>query len=160
MGEAVARLSSAITNHEKIAIYGDYDADGVTATALMVQVLTALGANVEGYIPNRFDEVYGLNNEALDNLKERRVNLIVTVDCGVRSLSEAKHAKRLGMDLIITDHHQPEAPVGHCVGVQLGLEDARDGVQTAGDGEEGKGTQNRHVGMAWDPIRLRNDGVY
>jgi single-stranded-DNA-specific exonuclease len=117
MGEAVARLSSAISNHEKIAIYGDYDADGVTATALMVQVLTALGANVEGYIPNRFDEGYGLNNDALDNLKERSVNLIVTVDCGVRSLSEAKHAKRLGMDLIITDHHHPSEELPQVISV-------------------------------------------
>jgi single-stranded-DNA-specific exonuclease len=107
MAEAVSRLSSAISNHENIAIYGDYDADGVTATALMVQVLTTLGANVEGYIPNRFDEGYGLNNEALDSLKERSVNLIVTVDCGVRSLPEAIYAEKLGMDLIITDHHHP-----------------------------------------------------
>ena len=117
MGEAVSRLTSAITNKEKIAIYGDYDADGVTATALMVQVLTALGAHVEGYIPNRFDEGYGLNNEALDNLKERRVNLVVTVDCGVRSIEEANHAKTLGMDLIITDHHHPSDELPQVVSV-------------------------------------------
>lgn len=117
MGEAVSRLTSAITHQEKIAIYGDYDADGVTATALMVQVLTALGANVEGYIPNRFDEGYGLNNEALDYLKERRVNLIITVDCGVRSLEEANHAKNLGMDLVITDHHHPSDELPQVISV-------------------------------------------
>lgn len=107
MTAAVARLSHAVVTKEKIAIYGDYDVDGVTATALMVQVLTAIGAQVEGYIPNRFDEGYGLNNEALDNLHEKGVDLIVTVDCGVRSIEEADHAKKLGLDLIITDHHHP-----------------------------------------------------
>lgn len=117
MGEAVARLSSAISNHEKLAIYGDYDADGVTATALMVQVLSALEANVEGYIPNRFEEGYGLNTEALEYLKERKVNLIITVDCGVRSLPEANHAKRLGLDMIITDHHHPSEELPQVISV-------------------------------------------
>jgi single-stranded-DNA-specific exonuclease len=104
---AVSRLATGIANREFIAIYGDYDADGVTATALLVQLLSALEAHVEGYIPNRFDEGYGLNNEALDTLKERGVGLIVTVDCGVRSIHEAQHARDLGLDLIITDHHHP-----------------------------------------------------
>jgi single-stranded-DNA-specific exonuclease len=107
MEAAVRRLAFAINRGETIAIYGDYDADGVTATALMVQVLSTLGARVDGYIPNRFDEGYGLNNEALDNLHEDGVDLIVTVDCGVRSIEEAEHAKKLGLDLIITDHHHP-----------------------------------------------------
>lgn len=107
MEAAVARLTTAIDKGEQIAIYGDYDADGVTATALMVQILSALGARVKGYIPNRFDEGYGLNNEALDNLHESGVDLIVTVDCGVRSIEEAEHAKKKGLDLIITDHHHP-----------------------------------------------------
>ena len=104
---AVTRLISAIDNSELIAIYGDYDADGVTATTLLFQLLTALEARVEGYIPNRFDEGYGLNNDALDNLKEEGVDLVVTVDCGVRSIDEALHARQLGLDLIITDHHHP-----------------------------------------------------
>jgi len=107
MEAAVSRISSAISDDEFIAIYGDYDADGVTATALLVQLLGALGAQVEGYIPNRFDEGYGLNNEALDNLQERGVKLVVTVDCGVRSIGETEHANKLGLDLIITDHHHP-----------------------------------------------------
>lgn len=107
MDVAVSRLISAIANDEKIAIYGDYDADGVTATTLLFQLLSALGAQVEGYIPNRFDEGYGLNNEALDTLKQNGVKLVVTVDCGVRSISEAEHANELGLDLIITDHHHP-----------------------------------------------------
>ncbi|MBE9474507.1 MAG: single-stranded-DNA-specific exonuclease RecJ [Chloroflexi bacterium] len=117
MEAAVERISSAIVNKEKIAIYGDYDADGVTATALMVQVLSALGSHVEGYIPNRFDEGYGLNNEALDNLHEQGVDLIVTVDCGMRSIEEADHAKDLGLDLIITDHHHPGEELPRVVAV-------------------------------------------
>ncbi len=107
METAVTRLVSAISNGELIAIYGDYDADGVTATALLVQLLSALDAQVEGYIPNRFDEGYGLNNEALDTLKERGASLVVTVDCGVRSIGEVQHAKDQGLDLIISDHHHP-----------------------------------------------------
>ena len=107
MDVAVSRIVSAIAKGEQIAIYGDYDVDGVTATALLVQLLTALSAQVEEYIPNRFDEGYGLNIEALDTLKQRGVKLVVTVDCGVRSIREAEHANELGLDLIITDHHHP-----------------------------------------------------
>ena len=104
---AVDRIVSAIGNHEPIAIYGDYDADGVTATALLTQVLRSLGAEVLGYIPNRFDEGYGLNFEALDALHSSGIRLVITVDCGIRSPREAEHAQELGLDLIITDHHQP-----------------------------------------------------
>lgn len=107
MESAVSRIETAISKSEFVAIYGDYDADGVTATALLVELLSALGARVEGYIPNRFDEGYGVNNEALETLKEKGVNLVVTVDCGVRSVEEALHAEQLGLDLIITDHHHP-----------------------------------------------------
>jgi single-stranded-DNA-specific exonuclease len=104
---AVDRILHALQNHQPIAVYGDYDADGVTATALMVQTLTALGANVCAYIPNRFDEGYGLNNEALTQLKNKGIALVISVDCGIRSLEEATHAKNIGLDLIITDHHTP-----------------------------------------------------
>ena len=107
MDTAVSRIETAIARGEAIAIYGDYDADGVTATALLVELLSALGAQVEGYIPNRFDEGYGLNNEALESLKDQGVKLVITVDCGVRSVAEAQHAKHLGLDLIISDHHHP-----------------------------------------------------
>ena len=106
--QAVERLARAIQKKEPVAIYGDYDADGVTATALLVQVLEGLGASVRGYIPNRFDEGYGLNNEALDQLQSEQVRVVVTVDCGIRSPKEAAHALGLGIDLIITDHHQPD----------------------------------------------------
>jgi len=104
---AIGRIHYALDHAEPIAIYGDYDVDGVTATALLVQTLLALGANVRGYIPNRFDEGYGLNPEALDNLKEQGVKLVITVDCGIRSPDEAAHARAIGLDLIISDHHHP-----------------------------------------------------
>ncbi len=107
MTDVVQRLLSAIDGNEPIAVYGDYDVDGVTATALLVEVLQSLGGTVRAYIPNRFDEGYGLNTEALDMLADEGVQVVLTVDCGIRSLEEAEHAQRLGLDLIISDHHYP-----------------------------------------------------
>jgi len=107
MRKAVDRIQAAIQNNEPIAIYGDYDVDGVTSTALLVETLTAFNAIVRGYIPNRFEEGYGLNNEAMDKLKADGVQLVITVDCGIRSPNEALHARDLGLDLIISDHHHP-----------------------------------------------------
>jgi single-stranded-DNA-specific exonuclease len=107
MRAAVERICHALKNKEPIAIYGDYDVDGVTATALLVDTLNALGADVRGYIPNRFDEGYGLNNDALSQLKDDGVRLVISVDCGIRSPDEALHARTVGLDLIITDHHHP-----------------------------------------------------
>lgn len=106
METAVERIRQAIRQRQAIAIYGDYDVDGVTATA-SVQTLQALGADVRGYIPNRFDEGYGLNKDALDLLKADGVKLVITVDCGIRSPDEALHAQTHGLDLIISDHHHP-----------------------------------------------------
>jgi len=98
MQAAVERIRSALENDEPIAIYGDYDVDGVTSTALLVDVLNAFGANARGYIPNRFDEGYGLNNEALSQLKDEGIKLVIT--------------RKIGLDLIITDHHHPsEGPL-------------------------------------------------
>jgi single-stranded-DNA-specific exonuclease len=108
MQATVDRICYALQHNEPIAIYGDYDVDGVTATALLVQALGAFGANVRGYIPNRFDEGYGLNKEALDSLKADGVKLVITVDCGIRSPDEALHARTIGLDLIISDHHHPD----------------------------------------------------
>ncbi len=105
MEPAVERTLRAIEKQESIAVYGDYDADGVTATALLTQALRGLDAQVREYIPNRFDEGYGLNVEALDHLAAEGVGLVITVDCGIRSPEEAEHARRIGLDLIITDHH-------------------------------------------------------
>jgi single-stranded-DNA-specific exonuclease len=105
MNEAVTRLRAALRAGEPIAIYGDYDADGVTAVALLAIALRALGASVRPYIPNRFDEGYGLNDEALGQLAREGTQVVVSVDCGIRSIHEAETARRLGLDLIITDHH-------------------------------------------------------
>jgi single-stranded-DNA-specific exonuclease len=107
--ETVDRLQHAIRAGERIAVYGDYDTDGVTATALLVQVLTVLGADVIPYIPEREAEGYGLNDEALRTVKERGAKVVITVDCGIRSVNEAETARSLGLDLIITDHHTPHA---------------------------------------------------
>lgn len=117
VGAASERILAAIRHGENLAIYGDYDADGVTATALLVQFLNRLGAKVRGYIPNRFDEGYGLNNEALSLLRSEGVSLVITVDCGIRSLAEAEYARQIGLDLIITDHHHPteELPIAQAV---------------------------------------------
>lgn len=115
--QAVERIYWSIRNNEPIAVYGDYDVDGVTATALLTEVLESLGAKVRGYIPNRFDEGYGVNKEALDTLYGEGVRLVITVDCGIRSPEEAHHAQKIGLDLIITDHHHPgtEMPVAQSV---------------------------------------------
>jgi len=108
MQATVDRICYALEHNEPIAIYGDYDVDGVTATALLVDALNRLGANVRRYIPNRFDEGYGLNTDALDSLKAEGVKLVITVDCGIRSPDEALHAQTIGLDLIISDHHHPD----------------------------------------------------
>nr|MBC7245793.1 single-stranded-DNA-specific exonuclease RecJ [Chloroflexota bacterium] len=105
MNEAVTRLRQAIRAGEAIAVYGDYDVDGVAATALLVPTLRALGARVIPYIPNRMDEGYGLNIPALETLASQGIKLVVTVDCGVRSVQEVACARKRGLDVIITDHH-------------------------------------------------------
>ncbi len=107
MNEAVTRLRQAIRRQEPIAVYGDFDADGVTATALLVETLSALGAQTEPYIPHRVDEGYGLNTGALRELARRGIKVVVTVDCGIRSIPEVSYGRRLGLDIIITDHHSP-----------------------------------------------------
>ncbi|MCL4560623.1 MAG: single-stranded-DNA-specific exonuclease RecJ [Chloroflexi bacterium] len=117
MDKAIARMLQALQAGDPMAVYGDYDADGVTATALMVQALRAQGANVVEYIPNRFDEGYGLNNEALATLAGMGVKLVITVDCGIRSQPEALYAASSGLDLIISDHHQPLRGVPQAVAV-------------------------------------------
>ena len=117
MAQAIERLERALGSGEHIAVYGDYDVDGVTATVLLVQVLRRLGGRADAYIPDRFDEGYGLNNAALDKLLSEGFSLVVTVDCGIRSLAEAEHARQIGLDMIISDHHEPrvELPSGLAV---------------------------------------------
>lgn len=106
MDIAVERIETAIEYGEKITVYGDYDCDGITSTALLVSLFGNMGANVDYYIPSRANEGYGLNINAIDKIKESGTSLIVTVDNGIASIDEAVHISDLGMDLIITDHHQ------------------------------------------------------
>jgi len=106
---AVQRLKQAVTKKEKITVYGDYDVDGITGVAILWQILTLLGADVDYYIPHRIDEGYGLNDEAIQTLAKSGSKLLVTVDCGVTAYSSAELAGQLGLDLIITDHHQIDA---------------------------------------------------
>ncbi len=105
MAAAVERLRRAIRAREPIAVYGDFDADGVSATALLVQALESLGAVAKPYIPRRIEEGYGLNREALSSLKEKGASVVVTVDCGIRSLREVEFGVSLGLEMIVTDHH-------------------------------------------------------
>ena len=107
MDKVVTRIKQAILENEAILIFGDYDADGVTSTTVMMKALQELGANVEFYIPNRFTEGYGPNEGAFRYAHEIGVRLIITVDTGIAALHEASIAKELGVDLIITDHHEP-----------------------------------------------------
>ncbi len=111
MRPAVTRILAAIAQGETICVYGDFDADGVCATALLTSALQAIGGRVGPYIPDRVDEGYGLNVDALSAIAEK-AQLMITVDCGIRSVVEVRHAQQLGMDTIITDHHSigPELP--------------------------------------------------
>ncbi len=112
MAEAIYRLRMAIRRGEPIAVYGDFDADGVSSTVLLTGVLERLGANVRPYIPDRVDEGYGLNSPALRRLADEGVRLLITVDCGIRSVQEVADGVSYGLDIIISDHHSvgPELP--------------------------------------------------
>ena len=114
--EAAELIFQAVQAGRRITVYGDYDADGMTATAVLMRCLRLLRADVDFYIPNRIDEGYGLNEEALRSLAQGGADVVITVDCGIASLAEASLAAELGLTLVITDHHQmadtlPEAPV-------------------------------------------------
>lgn len=104
---AADRIVNAIRGQERIVVFGDYDADGVTGTAILCMCLRMLGGTVDYYIPNRLREGYGLNSEAIRQLASRGTNLLVTVDCGIANVSEVTLARQLGMEVIVTDHHEP-----------------------------------------------------
>ncbi len=107
MSKAVERILRVVRTNEAVVVYGDYDTDGVTATAMLVDFLGSIGASVSAYIPSRFEEGYGLNRPALEGLAAQGAKVVVTVDCGARSVGEAEFAKEIRLDLIITDHHAP-----------------------------------------------------
>lgn len=109
MGRAIERVRRAMSDSETVGVFGDFDADGVTGTALLSEGLSSLGLSVVPYIPHRVDEGHGLSFKAVDSLRERGVSLILTVDCGVTSNEEVAYAASLGIDTIITDHHLPSS---------------------------------------------------
>jgi single-stranded-DNA-specific exonuclease len=106
MDRAAERIKAAVNNKEKILVYGDYDVDGVTSTALLADVLREMGAECETFIPNRMEEGYGLNIRAVALARDRGTKLMITVDCGINSVEEVECANRYGIDVIITDHHE------------------------------------------------------
>jgi single-stranded-DNA-specific exonuclease len=117
MDVAARRVADAIANGEPIAVYGDFDTDGVTAVTLLMQAITAMEGDIRPYIPHRLNEGYGLNVEAIDRLIDEGVRLLITVDCGISNVLEVAHAQSRGLDVIVTDHHTPpvELPQAHAV---------------------------------------------
>ncbi len=117
MKKAATRILKAIYAHEKIMVYGDYDVDGITATATLMRCLIEHGAEVQSYIPKRLEEGYGINIEAIEQAASAGIRLLVTVDCGIGAYDEVERAKELGIDVIITDHHQPGENIPKCTAV-------------------------------------------
>ena len=117
MEQAIERIEQAINNNEKILIYGDYDADGITSTTILIKFFKEIGVEVDKYIPNRLEEGYGINNKALEEIKNRGIDLIITVDTGITANDQVKYANELGLDVIITDHHEPSDEIPKAVAV-------------------------------------------
>lgn len=137
MAVAAERLLSGARSGERIVVYGDFDVDGMTATALLTEVLASLGADVTPFIPHRFDDGYGLSKKALGRLARKGAELVVTVDCGISGVDEAQECARLGMELIITDHHEPQGGAPRALAVvdpKLPGTPARAAVELAGVG--------------------------
>ena len=111
MDVAAKIIADAIQNHKKIAIYGDYDVDGITSTAVFVKYLRALGINVVWHLPTREGEGYGLNNDAITEIVNDNVDLMITVDCGISGIDEVKFAKNAGLMVVVTDHHSPDTTI-------------------------------------------------
>jgi single-stranded-DNA-specific exonuclease len=111
MESATTRVITALTQNQKICIYGDYDVDGTCATALLYMFLKELDSNVEFYIPRRLEEGYGISTTAIDIVKEKGTNLMIAVDCGITAITETDYANKLGIDVIICDHHQPKEDI-------------------------------------------------
>jgi single-stranded-DNA-specific exonuclease len=107
MTKAVTRIKKAITNKEKLMIFGDFDADGTTGTTILIKTMELIEGKAEHYFPSRLTEGYGLNKKAIDNAVNNNIKLIITVDCGINANKEVSYAKKKGIDVIITDHHEP-----------------------------------------------------
>lgn len=139
MDKAVERVIQALKNNDKIMIYGDYDVDGITSTAVMFLVLNRLGANVTYYLPNRLVEGYGISEDGLQEAEKRDIDLLITVDCGITAVEEFTMAREMGIDCIITDHHEPadRIPDVHAI------------VNAKLDGEDNPGFELSAVGIAY-----------
>jgi len=126
MDKAVQRIIQAVKAKEKIFIYGDYDVDGITATSLLILFFREMNVDASYYIPKRAGEGYGLNLNAITKIKEQGGKLIITVDCGITAVKEGKAIKEMGLDLIITDHHQLSANLPEAVAIlHPGQEDCK-----------------------------------
>ena len=117
MSNAVDRILKALDNNEKITIYGDYDVDGTTATAVLESFLKERNAIINHYIPNRLDEGYGFNNNAIKKIAEDETKLMISVDCGITAVDEVEFGKSLGLDIIVTDHHEPAEKIPDTIAV-------------------------------------------
>jgi single-stranded-DNA-specific exonuclease len=114
MATAVDRLRAAVERNERICVHGDYDVDGICSTALAVLTLREIGADVGWHLPSRFEEGYGVSAATIARLAEEGVQLILTVDCGITAVAEVEEARRLGVDMIVTDHHRPGGVLPDC----------------------------------------------
>ncbi|UCH85910.1 MAG: single-stranded-DNA-specific exonuclease RecJ [Dehalococcoidia bacterium] len=159
--QAVERLSTAIRDSEGIAVFGDFDVDGVTAAALLTEALRELGANVTAYIPNRFSEGYGLNVGAITTLRERGASLLLAADCGTSSIEEVDHAVRLGMDVIILDHHTIPTELPPAVALvnpkllpEAGQESPLGELASVGVTYEAMAALYQALARAWQPRRF------
>ena len=117
MEKAVIRINAAIEKNEVITVYGDYDADGVTSCSLLVKCIQSLGGNVNYYIPERESEGYGVNFNSIDVISKRKTTLLITVDCGITATKECEYAKELGIDMIVTDHHECSDVIPNAVAI-------------------------------------------
>ena len=117
MDKAVERILKAIKNQEKVIIYGDYDVDGITSITVLKKFLAERGLNVGEYTPNRLDEGYGLNKKAIKTIQEQGYTLMITVDCGISGNEEIAYSMELGMEVIVTDHHEPGEEIPNCIAV-------------------------------------------
>ena len=114
MAVAVERIRAAIAAGKRICVHGDYDVDGICATALAVLTLRSLGAEVEWHLPSRFEEGYGVSRQTLDRLADDGCSLVLTVDCGITAVEEVAEAKARGLEVIVTDHHRPGETLPDC----------------------------------------------
>ena len=162
MDKAVDRLVRALENGEKIVIYGDYDVDGITSITLIVRYLKQLGGNVGYYIPHRMVQGYGLSPAGIDRVAKMGASLVVTVDCGITAVDSINYAKSIGLELIITDHHEPggDLPEAAAILNPKQLEDNYPEKELAGIGVAFKLCQGLCIRLGCDVNQLSNTSIW